>query len=172
MSEPELVALVAVARNGVIGAGNTIPWRLSSDMKRFKALTMGKPLIVGRRTYESFPRALPGRRLIVVTRDPAFAAPDTIVAPSPKAALDAARAAAREMDATEIVVGGGSDIYLALMPWINRIELTEVAIDPEGDTFLPPFDMTMWRETRREPQPRGPKDEADFTYVTLKRRRD
>jgi dihydrofolate reductase len=171
MSEPELVALVAVARNGVIGAGNTIPWRLSSDMKRFKALTMGKPLIVGRRTYQSFPRALPGRQLIVVTRDPAFAAPEAIVAANPHAALEAARAAARDMGAAEIVIGGGADIYRALMPQTRRIELTEVAIEPEGDAFFPAFDMSQWRETRREPQPRGPKDEADFTYVTLERTR-
>jgi dihydrofolate reductase len=166
----EPVAIVAVARNGVIGAAKGMPWRLSSDMKRFKALTMGKPLIVGRRTYESFRRPLPGRRLIVVTRAPAFFAPDAILAADPKLALALARQAAEDMGAREIMIGGGAEIYGALLAETRRIELTEVALEPEGDTVFPPLDSSQWREVARETPPRGPKDEADFAWVTLVRR--
>lgn len=168
----ELVAIVAVARNGAIGAANGMPWRLSSDLKRFKALTMGKPLIVGRRTYESFRRPLPGRRLIVVTRDPDFSAPDAILAADPQLALALARRAAGEMGAREIMVGGGAEIYRALLDETRRIELTEVDLEPHGDTFFPPLDPAQWREVARESPPRGEKDEADFAFVTLARRRE
>jgi len=165
-----VVAIVAVAQNGVIGVQNAMPWRISSDLKRFKALTMGKPLIVGRRTYESFGRPLPGRRLIVVTRDPHFAAPDARAAASPEAALALAREAAAEMGAREIMIGGGAEIFRALLDRVDRIELTEVALSPEGDTQLPPFDPAVWREVGRSSPPRGEKDEADFAFVTLERR--
>jgi len=165
-----VVAIVAVAQNGVIGAQNAMPWRISSDLRRFRALTMGKPLIVGRRTYESFGRPLPGRQLIVVTRDPHFAAPDARVAPSPQAAIAIARETAAETGAHEIMIGGGAEIFRALLDRVDRVELTEVALRPEGDTFLPPFDPTVWREVERSSPPRGEKDEADFAFVTLERR--
>lgn len=166
----EVVAVVAVARNGVIGAANGMPWRLSSDLKRFKALTMGKPLIVGRRTYESFGRPLPGRRLVVVTRERDFSAPGAILAGDPQRALALARQAADEMGASEIMIGGGAEIYRALLSETQRIELTEVALEPKGDTFFPPLDPSRWREVARETPPRGEKDEADFAWVTLARR--
>jgi len=169
--KPEVVAIVAVAKNGVVGAGNAIPWRLSSDMRRFKALTMGKPLIVGRRTYQSFPRALPGREMIVVTRDFSFSAPGARIAHSPQAALALARKIAAASGASQICVGGGPEIYRALLSEIDRIELTEVALTPEGDAFVEPFDPAIWRETARLTPERGPKDEADFAFVTLERRR-
>jgi dihydrofolate reductase len=167
---PKIVAIVAVARNGVIGAGNSLPWRISSDLKRFKALTMGKPLILGRRTFQSLPRPLPGRALIVVTRNPEFAPPGVEVARNPAEALDLARRTAERMSATEICIGGGGEIFQALMDATQRIELTEVDLSPEGDAFLPPLDPAQWRETRRERPARGPKDDADFAYVTLERR--
>jgi dihydrofolate reductase len=166
----ETVAVVAVARNGVIGAANVTPWRLSSDLKRFKALTMGKPLIVGRRTYETFARPLPGRRLIVVTRDPAFAAPDAMRAADPQAALALARRVADEMGAREVVIGGGAEIYRALLDETQRIELTEVELKPQGDAFFPTLDAAQWREIARETPPRGERDEAEFSFVTLTRR--
>ncbi|MGA8172887.1 MAG: dihydrofolate reductase [Methylocystis sp.] len=168
---PELVIVAAVARNGVIGADNAMPWRVSSDLRHFKALTMGKPLILGRRTFQSLKRPLPGRRIIVVTREPNFSAADATTASDPRTALALARAAAREMGASEIMIGGGGEIYSALLNDTARIELTEIALAPEGDAFFPMLDMAHWRETRRETQPRGDRDDADFAFVTLERRR-
>jgi len=170
-AEPETVAIVAVAKNGVIGARGGLPWRISGDLKHFKALTMGKPLILGRRTFESLPVALPGRDLVVVTRDPGFS-PGARVARSPDEALAVAREIARNSGAREICIGGGAEIYNALLGATDRVELTEIDLNPEGDAFLPPFDPAQWRETARVSAPRGPKDEADYAFVTLERRRD
>ena len=135
--QPELVAIAAVARNGVIGAGNAMPWKISSDLKHFKALTMGKPLILGRRTYQSLERPLPGRRIIVMTRDPNFRAENAMAANDPLAVLALARQAAREMGAAEIMIGGGGEIYQAFLSETARIELTEIALEPRGDAFFP-----------------------------------
>ncbi len=168
----ELVAVAAVARNGVIGAGDGLPWRIPSDLKRFKALTMGKPLILGRRTFQSLRRPLPGREIIVLTGNADFAPVGVKTAPTPAAALDLARQAAREMGAEEICIGGGAEVYRAFLDETARIELTEVALEPEGDTFFPALDLSQWRETRRENRHRSERDEADFAFVTLQRRRD
>ncbi len=167
--QPELVAVAAVARNGVIGADNGLPWRVSSDLKHFKALTMGKPLILGRRTFESLQRPLPGREIIVVTRDPRFSAAGVRIAHSPLEALAVARGLAKALAVDEIMVGGGAEIFRALMDETRRIELTEIALEPEGDAFFPRLEMAQWRETRRETPPRGERDEADFAFVTLTR---
>jgi dihydrofolate reductase len=168
--QPELVAVVAVARNGVIGAGNGLPWRVSSDLKHFKALTMGKPLILGRRTFQSLQRPLPGREIIVVTRDPHFSAPNVRIARTPMEALAAARLLAKTLAVDEIVVGGGAEIFLALLDETQRIELTEIALEPEGDVFFPKLNMAQWREIKRETPSRGERDEADLAFVTLARR--
>lgn len=168
--QPALVAVAAVARNGVIGADNGLPWRVSSDLKHFKALTMGKPLILGRRTFESLQRPLPGREIIVVTRDPRFSPAGVRIAHSPLEALAVARRLARALAVDEIVVGGGAEIFRALMDETQRIELTEIALEPKGDAFFPRLDMAQWRETKRETPPRGERDEADFAFVTLARR--
>jgi dihydrofolate reductase len=167
--QPELVAIVAVARNGVIGADNGLPWRVSSDLKHFKALTMGKPLILGRRTFQSLQRPLPGREIIVVTRDPRFSPADVRTAHSPLEALAVARRLAKALAVDEIMVGGGAEIFRALMDETQRIELTEIALEPHGDAFFPSLDMALWRETKRETPPRGERDEADFAFVTLAR---
>jgi dihydrofolate reductase len=167
--QPELVAVVAVARNGVIGADNGLPWRVSSDLKHFKALTMGKPLILGRRTFESLRRPLPGREIIVVTRDQRYSPTGVRVAHSPLEALAIARPLAKSLAVDEIMVGGGAEIFRALMDETQRIELTEIALEPEGDVFFPCLDMAQWRETKRETPPRGARDEADFAFVTLAR---
>lgn len=167
----EIVAIVAVAKNGVIGAHGGLPWRISGDLKRFKALTMGKPLILGRRTFEALPRALPGRELVVVTRDPTFSAPGAHSAQSPEEALEIAREIAGRSGASEICIGGGAEIYRALIEATDRIELTEIDLSPEGDAFLSPFDPAVWRETTRVIAERGEKDEADYAFVTLERRR-
>ena len=168
--QPELVAVAAVARNGVIGADNGLPWRVSSDLKHFKALTMGKPLILGRRTFESLRRPLPGREIIVVTRDPRFSPAGVQIAHSPLEALAVARQLAKTLAVDEIVVGGGAEIFRALMDETQRIELTEIALEPEGDAFFPSLDMAQWREIKRETRPRGEKDEANFAFVTLSRK--
>ncbi len=168
----ELVAVVAVARNGVIGANNGLPWRVSSDLKRFKSLTMGKPLILGRRTFTSLPQALPGRRIVVVTRDADFSSSDALVAYSPAEALRIARDVARDMGTDEVIIGGGSEIFRALLDETRRIELTEIALDTRGDAFFPEIDRAQWREVARENPTRGPRDEADFAFVTLERRRN
>ena len=167
---PQLVAVAAVARNRVIGADNGLPWRVSSDLKHFKALTMGKPLILGRRTFESLQRPLPGREIIVVTRDPRFSPAGVRIAHSPLEALAVARRLAKALAVDEIVVGGGAEIFGALIDETRRIELTEIALEPEGDAFFPSLDMAQWRETKRETPPRGERDEADFAFVTLARR--
>jgi len=170
MNRPPLAIVAAVARNGVIGANNGLPWRLSSDMKRFKALTWGKPLVMGRKTYLSIPRALPGRETIVVTRDPAFAPAGVNIAHELETALDLAAQRADAMGAEEIVVAGGAEIYAQTMARASRLYITEVALDAEGDTRFPPIDPGQWREARRRKGERGPRDEADFAFVDYERR--
>lgn len=168
---PRLVAVVARARNGVIGVDNDLPWRLSSDLKRFKALTMGKPMIMGRRTWDSIGRPLPGREIIVLTRDPQFRAEGAHIAASPAEALATARRLAALNGAQEIIIAGGGDIFRAFLPETSVIEITEVALDCAGDAHFPALDPADWEEACCERPERGPKDEADFHYVTLRRRR-
>ena len=170
MTDVPLAIVVAVARNGVIGANNGLPWRLSSDMKRFKALTMGKPLVMGRKTYLSIPRALPGRETIVVTRDPAFAPAGVNVAHDLEAALDLAAKRAGAMGAKEIIVAGGAEIYAQTIKRASRLYITEVALDAVGDVRFPSIDPSQWREVRRRKGERGPRDEADFAFVDYERR--
>jgi dihydrofolate reductase len=163
MSAP-LVLVLAVADNGVIGAAGGIPWRIPQDMKRFKALTIGKPLIVGRKTWESFPkRPLPGRSNIVITRDAGYASPGAAVVPS----LEVALAKARAENPAAITIGGGAEIYKAALPLAARIELTEVHLSPPGDAHMPPFDKTVWRETAREEHVTA--EGLRYSYVTLER---
>jgi dihydrofolate reductase len=165
VSDPPLVLVAAVARNGVIGSGQALPWRLSSDLKRFKARTWGKPLVMGRKTYLTIGRPLPGRETIVVTRDPGFAAPGVLVVHSLEAALDLAAERARAMGASEVVIAGGGEIYAQTMPRAERLLITEVALDAKGETRFPPIDPRHWREVSRENGERGLRDEADFAFV-------
>jgi dihydrofolate reductase len=168
---PKLVAVVARAQNGVIGVGNGLPWRLSSDLKRYKARTWGRPMIMGRRTWESIGRPLPGRESVVVTRRPDFEAPGAHVATSLDESVEIAGRLAREMGSNEIIVAGGEEIYRALLDRTDMIELTEVALDLPGDAHFPAIDPEEWEEIARETPPRGDRDEADFAFVTLRRRR-
>src|SRR5215470_12754879 len=140
---PAVTLVVAVAANGVIGAGGGLPWHLPQDLKRFKALTLGKPTIMGRKTWESLPRKpLPGRTNIVVTRDQSFRAQGALVAHSVKEALTLA-----EREGTgEIMVIGGSEIFANALPYANRIQWTEILARPDGDAFMPPPDRSEWRE--------------------------
>jgi dihydrofolate reductase len=162
------VLLAAVAENGVIGRNNALPWRLSSDLRRFKTLTLGKPVVMGRKTYVSIGKPLPGRTNVVASRDAAFCAPGILVGDL-DAALAAARGDALRRGTDEIVVIGGTDIFTQTMPLALRLEITHVHARPEGDTFFPAIDRKLWREAARSDHAAGPKDEAPFSYVTYVR---
>ena len=167
----EIVIIVAVAENGVIGANGAIPWRLKSDMLRLKAMTMGKPIVMGRKTFESFPRRpLPGRTNIVVTRDAAYRAAGAVVTTSFADAEAIATGDALRRFATEIAIIGGTEIFAAWMGRADRLEITEVHARPDGDTRFPAIDPADWEEAARVRNPAGPGDSADFSYVTFRRR--
>jgi dihydrofolate reductase len=163
MPAPRITIIAAVARNGIIGRDNDLIWRLRSDLRRFKALTMGKPLLMGRKTFASIGRPLPGRRTIVLTRDPGFAVPEVAVAHDWAGALAAAEGA------EELMVAGGGEIYALALPHAARIHLTEVDLAPEGDTAFPPFDRSRYHETHREAHPPGEHDACAFSFVDLER---
>ena len=162
-----IVALVvAVARNGVIGRDGGLPWHIPSDLRRFKAITMGKPVIMGRKTWEGLPRRpLPGRRNIVVTRTPGYRAEGAEVAASAQEALDLCR------DTAEIAVIGGGEIYRLFWPHANRLYLTEVDFAVKGDTHFPQPDPDEWTEVSREVHPQATGDSAGFVLRVLDRRR-
>lgn len=157
------VAIVAMADNGVIGRGNGLPWHLPDDLRRFKALTMGHALLMGRKTHDSIGRALPGRQNLVLTRNPAWHAPGCEAV----ASLDDAVAQAR--DATLFVIGG-AEVFSLAWPIVGRLELTEVHAEPEGDTLLEGFDRAGWRETFRERHAADARHAHSFSFVTLVRR--
>ncbi|MCB1474974.1 MAG: dihydrofolate reductase [Rhodobiaceae bacterium] len=165
-----LIIVVAAGSNGVIGVDGGLPWHISSDLKRFKALTMGKPIVMGRRTWDSIGRPLPGRDNIVVTRDVAFAFEGVHAASSldEALALGARLAAARGVD--EIAVIGGAEIYAQTLPEADTVYLTEVDAAPDGDAFFPALDPALWEVSSREQGERGPRDDHDFSYVTYRRR--
>ena len=169
-SSPNIVFVVAVAENGAIGRDNAMPWHLRSDLKRLKAITLNHPIIMGRKTYLSIGRPLPGRTNIVVTRDKAFQAPGIVVAPSLEAAHDIALGDALRRLVTEIMVIGGADIFAQWMDRADRLEITEVHDKPEGDTFLPPVDQAKWEETVRTRHTKAEHDTVDFSYVSYRRR--
>lgn len=156
--------IVAMAQNGIIGRGNALPWRLSEDLKRFKAATLGKPILMGRRTFESIGRALPGRVNLVLTRDRAWSAPGVIVVHSVEEALAQAGAA------SELMVIGGADVYRQVMPFARRIYLTHVHAEVRGDTYFPAFDPSQWVDVACEARPADEKNEYPVTFLTLERR--
>jgi dihydrofolate reductase len=139
-------------------------------LKRFKALTWGKPLVMGRKTFVSIGRALPGRETIVVTRDPAFAPSGVFVAHSLDAGLDLARERARAMGADDVIVAGGGEIYVQTIARAQRLFITEVALDAKGEARFPSIDPREWREVRRAKGERGPRDDAEFEFVEYERR--
>ena len=167
----EIVHIVAVADNGVIGADGAIPWRLKTDMQHFKALTSGRPVVMGRKTFLSLRRPLPRRTNIVMTRDAAFRANGAVVATSLDAALDVAKGDALRRFVTEIAVIGGAEIYALWMDRATRLEITEVHASPEGDTRFAPIDKTVWEEVARTENPAGPDDSVPFSFVTWRRRK-
>src|SRR5271163_1797624 len=167
----EVVLIVAVADNGVIGADGAIPWRLKTDLQRFKTLTIGKPVVMGRRTFLSLRRPLPGRTNIVMTRDAGFRASGAVVTTSLEQALHVAKGDALRRFVTEIAVIGGAEIYAQSMGQADRLEVTEVHANPAGDTRFGPIDKAAWEEVARAENPAGPDDSVAFSYVTYVRRK-
>lgn len=156
--------IAAMARNRVIGRDNQLPWRLSADLQHFKSLTMGKPIVMGRKTYDSIGKPLPGRTNIVVTRDRDFAAEGCVVTHGIEAALQAAAGH------DEVMVMGGANLYEQLLPRADRLYLTEVRADVEGDAWFPLFDPADWRERERQAHQADEKNEYDYDFVVLERK--
>jgi len=159
-------AIVATARNNVIGKDNQIPWYLSEDLKFFKRTTTGHHIIMGRKNFLSIGRALPKRTNVVITRDPFFAATGCIVAHS----LDEALEIAKRNDEDEVFIIGGGDIYQQSLPYWNKLYLTEVNLEVEGDVFFPEIDESEWNEISREPHKADEKNPCNFTFRVLERK--
>ena len=166
--ETEIALVVAVADNGVIGRGGELPWRLPEDLKYFRSVTMGKPIVMGRRTDEAIGRPLPGRANIVVTRNQAFHAEGVDIAGTLEDAIRIAARRAEEAGVAEIMIIGGAEIYRAALPRAGRIYLTEVHEAVEGDTVFPNFDRNAWREASREDL--AAESGVDISFVVLERK--
>ncbi|MGF9756389.1 dihydrofolate reductase [Microvirga sp. 0TCS3.31] len=166
-----LILVVAMAENGVIGRDNRLLWRIKTDMGRFRRLTMGKPMIMGRKTFESIGKPLPGRETIILTRDEAFSAEGVHVAHTWEEAVARGEEIAGTTGADAIAVAGGAEIYALALPHVQTLFLTQVHTAPEGDAVFPPFDRSQFREVKREDHPKGPDDEHPFTFIDLERRR-
>ena len=164
-----LTLVVAAAENDVIGSGGKLPWRLKSEMAHFRDLTMGKPVVMGRKTFLSIGKPLKGRTNIVISRDPDFALPGVLVAPRVEAALAAARGDALRRGAGEIAVIGGAEVYRQTLPMADRIVFTRVHLKPAGDTTFPSIDPRIWTETGRSEYAAGPDDDASFTVLVFDR---
>jgi dihydrofolate reductase len=162
MDHPEIILVLARATNGVIGVDGILPWHIPADLRHFKQLTKGRPMIMGRKTFDSLPGLLEGRRHIVLTRDPDWAEEGAEVARSPEEALKLA-------NGPHVCVIGGAEIYALFLPMADRIELTEVALEPTGDTVLEPFDNKHWKETAREKH-KAEGSQPAFAFVTLVRK--
>lgn len=165
----KLVLVVAVAENSVIGRNGQLPWKIPGDLKRFQKLTMGKPVVMGRLTYESMGEPLKGRLNIVITSNPDYKAEGAVVATSLKDALKLAEKDADEKNTDEIAIIGGSVVFAETLPIANKLEITEVHGSPEGDTFFPPFDRREWKETLRDGPHQGANDSLPYTFVTYER---
>ena len=168
-----ITLVVAVARNGIIGEHNDLPWQLPSELKRFRQITIGYPCIMGRKTFEGIvarlKRPLPGRDSIVMTRGPRIAMPGVLTVHTLADALALGRKLARERGVLDVMVIGGGEIYRQALPFAERIYFTRVEMDASGDTSFPRLDPSQWRETAREPHEAGPGDSADYTILTLDR---
>ena len=167
---PELVLVAAQAKNRVIGDDNRLLWRLKSDLKHFRALTIGHPVILGRKTFESIGRPLPGRRMIVLTRDPAWQVPEVRVAHAPEEALAIAREEAAAMGVKAICVAGGGEIYRLFLPLADRLEITDVELEPPGDATFPMIETSVWKVQKEQSFTKSDDDEADFRFRTYVRR--
>lgn len=166
-----LVLIAAVGRNGAIGMGNRLPWRLKSDLQHFRAATMGKPVIMGRKTFQSIGRPLAGRHLVVVSGGSSIdPQPGVDVARTLDEAVAMSEAIALAGSVPEIMVAGGAAIYQQTIGRASRLELTEVDLDPPADAWFPRVDLASWRETHRDARPGGTEDDAGFSFVTFDRR--
>ncbi|MBI5040846.1 MAG: type 3 dihydrofolate reductase [Gammaproteobacteria bacterium] len=159
-----LSIIVAMDRNRLIGRGNALPWHLPADLAHFKTVTMGKPIVMGRKTYESIGRPLPGRHNIVISRNPAFSAPGCTVV----ATVDAALAAAGAVD--EVMVIGGAQLYAELLPRAQRIYLTRIEAAFDGDAWFPVMDETVWQEVACNAQAADERNPYAYSFLTLERR--
>jgi dihydrofolate reductase len=166
---PRIALVVAVGENGVIGRDGRLPWRLPSDLKRFRALTLGKPMIMGRKTYESIGKPLDGRDTIVVTRRNDFAAPGVYRSNSIAEAIALATKLAVGRGVEEIAVIGGEEIFRVTLPLAHRIYLTRVLGAPTGDTYFPASDPAIWHESARERMQQTPMDEFAADFIVLDR---
>lgn len=170
--EPRLALIWAMSENRVIGRGGTLPWRLPGELRYFRAVTLGKPVLMGRKTFASLPKPLPGRTNIVLTRDAEFTAdPRVKVVHDLDAALEAGRAQALVDGVDELMVIGGAELYAAALPRADRLYLTLVHAEVEGDTFFPEFDERAFEERRRLHVPADGEDVFDYSLVLLERRR-
>jgi dihydrofolate reductase len=165
MSLLPVIMVAAMARNGVIGADNGLPWHMRSDLRHFKAATMGKPLIMGRKTFQSIGRLLPGRETVIVTHDPAFRAEGAHVVDGIEAALSLADMLGREKSAEEIVIAGGAMIYEQAMAHADRLLVTILDLEAQGDAAFPRIDAAEWEEVSRRSFPRGEGDDAAYDVV-------
>lgn len=165
----ELALMAARARNQCIGRNNELPWRLPGDLQYFKRVTRGKPVIMGRRTWESLNRALPGRTNIVITRSPDYEAEGGEVVHSLDEALELGEQVAARDNAGEVVVIGGADIFRTALARSDRVYMTEVHADVEGDTFFPDMDAGHWQEVQRDDYSVQPGDEYDYSFVVYER---
>jgi dihydrofolate reductase len=165
----KLALVVARGANNVIGVDGDLPWKLSSDLKRFKEITLGKPVIMGRKTWASIGRPLPGRPNLVVTRDANFKAAGAHVFSTLEVAIEAGKAMAQTSGALEVCIIGGGELYTQTIAQADRLYLTEVDAKPEGDAMFPAFDEVAWREMARQDCEAGPKDDHAFTLRVLER---
>jgi dihydrofolate reductase len=169
VTDIRIALVVAAAENGVIGRGGQLPWRLPTDLKQFRKLTLGKPMVMGRKTYESIGRPLDGRDTIVVTRQAGFQPPGVHCAGSVEEALALGRKLAAARGADEVAVIGGVEIFRATLDVANRIYLTRVHGEPPGDTHFEPPDPKVWRQTACEPMARGANDDFSADFIVLDR---
>ncbi|MGA2567843.1 MAG: dihydrofolate reductase [Pseudolabrys sp.] len=165
----KIVLVAAIGENNVIGRDGQLPWRLKSDLKHFRELTIGKPVVMGRKTFESIGKPLAGRTNIVLTRDLSVKVPGGALATSLDAALGYARDDARKRGVDEIMVIGGSDVFADTLPLAHRLEITHVHAAPEGDAYFPAIDPAVWREVVRREYPAGPDDSASFAVAVYLR---
>jgi dihydrofolate reductase len=161
--------IVAVAKNGVIGRDGGLPWRMSSDLKTFRRLTMGKPIVMGRKTFQSIGKPLDGRDNIVVSRDPIFAPEGVTVFADLNEALILARTLARTSGTDEVMIIGGADIFTATLAEAQRVYWTDILGEPEGDVGFPALDPAEWREISAEPIPKGPRDDYEAVLRVFER---
>lgn len=169
-TQPRVSMIVAMSNQRVIGVNNTLPWHLSDDLKRFKALTMGKPIIMGRKTWDSIGRPLPGRVNIVISRQVGFALAGAQVCSGPEVALERALQEAKAAGLDEVFIIGGDAVYKKMLRFTDRIYLTEVDISVDGDAWFPELESKTWLEQDRQCYPMKPEGQPGFCFVTYQRK--